>query len=113
MTQENSQYYDIVLTDLQFHTKLPRKPNTLFRAFKKSLRTGKPERTYGVKFEVKPDNTWRLEMKLSPEDQAWINKLEREGKKIRIVFPRGLPMGFGKDLQDRLEADKRKAFKRI
>ncbi len=108
-----SEYQDIVLTDLQFHTLKPRKPGTLLRSVKKFLRTGKPERAYGVKFEVKPDNTWRLEMKLSPEDQAWIEKLEREGKKIRIVLPPNLLMGFGKDLQERLEADKRKAFKRI
>lgn len=110
--QLQPEYQNILITDLQFHAKQPRKPSTLLRLIKKFLRTGKPERTYATKFEIRPDNTWQLEMDISPEDQAWIEKLEREGKKLRIVFPRNLMMGFGKDLQERLEADERKAFKR-
>ena len=105
-------YLDITLTDMQFHATEPRKPNSLLRAARKSLRNGKPGRSY-VDFKVTPDGRWELVMNTTPADNLWIEKLQKEGKTLRILFPKTFGMSFNQDVTAHIAAINRERMEQL
>ena len=109
-----TKYHDIVLTNIQLHTIQPRKPRSFLRTIFKSLRSGKPGRVYSRDISIGKNGEARLAIPLPPDEMMKIEEARKAGKIIRFFIPKtGLPVFYGKDLIDRIEADKRRALKRI
>lgn len=105
MTENNPKdetgYYDILLSDIQLHNTLPRKPLPWYRAIIKSFRNKKPGRFYTKDFSVEKTNEtskFRLSIPLSKEIEEKVEEANKLGKKIRIITPEnGIPIYLGKD----------------
>ncbi len=114
--KHSSEYYYITLTDMQLHTQEPRKPLSLLRAFFKSLTSGKKGGRVYSKNIIANEKTGEVFFNLPfviPTDKIpeGAKQAMREGKKIRLIVPNEFPVSFGKDLIERMKAEKRRLWK--
>lgn len=98
--QKPSAYYDVVLTDIQYHNQIPRKPVPLIRQIEKFQRSGKLRRAYSDKIEAH-DNDKTVDLGVTifdlPEEKIK-ERLIKENKILRIFAPKsGLPIFAGQD----------------
>ena len=99
------EYHDIILTDIQLHTIRPRKPESWYRAFWRSIKNKLPGRVYSRDISIKKNGTMIMGFPLPNNLQKEAEKAERSGKKLRIFMPtKGIPIMYGSDLIDRLKA---------
>lgn len=104
-----SAYYTIEITDIKFHTELPRKPHSFMRAASKSIRSGKPGRAYSTDMQL-GDNSFMLNFPFVREEAE---KARLAGKELRILFPKnGIPVYLGDDLIARLKTRDEKTAER-
>lgn len=100
-------YYDITLTDFQFHHIEPRKPLTFGRSVLRSIRNGQPGRVHTTDFSVSKDGKITFRLRFPLEDQKRIAEAQKQGKTIRILMPKnGVPVFWSKDLIEFLQAPK-------
>jgi hypothetical protein len=98
---DNQNYTDILITDIQLHILKPRKPKSWLYQVLKANRTKQKTRAYST--DIRNNNG--MEMSLPPAKQIEVDRAEKEGKKIRFVFPEdGVLMYPGPDLIEYLEA---------
>jgi|SRR3989344_4421675 len=115
MKQEEKKikYHDIILTDVKFHTKVPRKPLSWYRAMWRSVRSGLPGRFYSSDIKSK-DGSMRFYVHNSPQIQMEKEKAEKQGKNLRIFMPKtGLPVFLGEDVVERIRAVDKKLERNI
>ena len=78
----------IILTDIQFHMCLPRKPLSPVRAIEKSLKNNKPGRWYSKNLPMpKKDGTIILPILETDEMYKFIQKKKAEGIRVRVFIP--------------------------
>lgn len=114
--QQPTEYYDVVLTDIQLHVQKMSSPAPLVRAIEKTIHAGKPRgRAYGkVDGADEKARTIHFTIPLEEKIQTGINEAMIQGKKIRFLVPKtGLPIYAGKDTLEKIEADNRKKNKRF
>ncbi len=103
-------YYNIYLTDIQLHVTKPTNPPSFFRQILKSFKKGgQPGRVYSSDMTPNKDGTFRFSVPLSKDVQEKIELARRLGKEPRFMMPKdGIPIYPGKDVIQRIEADKKK-----
>lgn len=102
-------YYDVILTDVQLHTQIPPKPKPLFRSILQSMRNNKPGRTYSSNISFDDSGTFQFSIPLESKTGQEMLRAQKAGKKIRIFMPKsGLPVYLGKDMIEKLDAEKKK-----
>lgn len=93
---------------------MPRKPLSWYRAMWRSITNGLPGRFYSSDLKIGADSTLRFYVHTSPEIQAEKEKAEGQGKKLRIFIPKvGIPISFGSDLIEKIEAVDKKIDRRL
>ena len=108
---ENDQFIDIILTDLQMHVTKPRKPVSLGRSIKKTLTSKKDGRAYSRDMSVSKNGKFTFSIPLGKEFYKLKEKAEREGKQLRLLIPGfGLYVFTGKDMIEYIKAQKKTAF---
>lgn len=108
------QYHDIILTDVKFHTKLPRKPLSWYRAMWLSVKNGLAGRAYSRDIKLRKDNSFGIYFHNSPEIKIEREKAEKQGKILRIFMPKaGIPVFLGEDIVERLKAVDKKLERNI
>lgn len=109
------EYYDIILTDIQFHVVKPNKPLSFLRQIMKSFRKGgAPGRVYHTGIKTNEDGTLRINIPLSKDLKEEMEFARRIGKTPRFFVPKnGIPMYLGKDAIERLDADKEKLINKV
>jgi hypothetical protein len=99
-----TEFYDIILTDIQLHVQKTCNTRSLYRAAVKSIRNKKPGRAYTSAIKMMPDGRFQIRFD-SPDMQKQIAAAERAGKTIRFLIPRGgLPVFVGKDTIEFIKA---------
>jgi len=118
--EKKTEYQNIVFTDIQFHTVKPTNPAPWYRIIMKSLRSDKPGRIYSKDFAIKnfQEEDGKITMNFTipmPEKlKEKIEEIEKTGKRVRFFLPKnGLPMYLGKDMIEKINAEKRHLAKRI
>ncbi len=110
--KEQNKYYNVLLTDLQLHTTKPQNPTPWYKAIFRSFRNKKPGRFYVEKFSSQNDGSLETTLinlaKHDPEFQKQMEIAKKSGKKIRIIVPPNLPIYPGKDLIEKLKAERKK-----
>ena len=110
---KTNKYYDIILTDIQLHYQQPANPKSAFRKIFKSIKTNKPGRFFGTIIPHSQNKNLMMSSTLNPQTIKEIQDAQKLGKKIRIIIPKeDIPIYAGKDLIEKLKADKRKKWLR-
>jgi len=107
-TERQTEYHDVLLTDIQMHVVEPRKPLPWYRTILKSFRNKKPGRFFTKDFSmIKKDKTFeaRVSFPLPEEIRKQMEEAQKSGKKIRLWMPKnGIPVYPGKDVIEFLKA---------
>ena len=99
----------IYITDIQAHVLQPQNPKTIDREISRSVRSGKPGRSYTTKFKPTSPGRIKINFPMNDELKELVDKAEKEGKRVFLAYPDGgVPIIPGKDLIEKLQADKRK-----
>ena len=109
---DDSEYYDIILTDIALHMTKPQNPTPWYRAMRKAIKNKKPGRYYiglqpskhNGKIEINLFDLLRQDPKFKEQEKI----AKKLGKEIRIYIPPNLPIYAGKDTLEKIEAEKRK-----
>ncbi len=108
----NLKYYDIVLTDLKLHVLKARKPKSFGYQMHRSLRTGKPGRARNHVNQISDEqdsDSFEISFPLGEEILSAQQEAARQGKKLRILFPKdGIPIFAGEDTQEYILSKKKK-----
>lgn len=102
---KNEEYQDVLITHIELHANNAVNPQPISRQVAKSLKNHKPGMAHGGRItKVEGD---RFEMVLPFKD----GQILPNGKKIRYVYPAGgVPIFYGKDAVEKIEAMKRKGL---
>ena len=110
--KKKTEYYDVLLTDVQMHVTEPRKPLSWYRAILKSLRSKKAGRFFTKDFSIiKKDKAFesRARFPISEQVRKQIEEAQKSGKKIRLWVPKkGIPVYLGKDAIEFLKSKRGK-----
>ena len=100
----------VMLTNVQFHTSIPRKPAPWYRAVMKAIRTKKEHRAYTTDISESQDGVMLIHYSLSPEQRKEVEAIEKAGKHVKFVDPPGgLLVYMGEDMRQYVAAQKKKA----
>ncbi len=110
---KNQKYLDILFTDIKLHTIKPRKPVSLGRKISKSITSKKAGRAFSRNIKITKDGKLELSIPLGKEFIDALEKARKQGKQLRIIMPKnGIPVYFGKDVIERLQAVVKRQRKR-
>lgn len=102
-------YYDIILTDIQIHTAMSRKPVSFGRAVSKAIDTDRPGRVHSKDIKAHSDGTMSFSLPLPKEVELQIKKAREAGMVVRFLVPKeGLPVYLGEDAIKKMQADQLK-----
>lgn len=111
MTENKKKVVYIELADIQLHTIKPRNPKPGLAHVLKAIKTGKPTRAYSSNIQM-VNNKMQFTLDLTknnPELIKRIQKLQAEGKEVKLVLPEGgIPIYLGDDLVERIESEIKK-----
>lgn len=106
---KTEEFYDVILTDIQFHTQKPAKPRSFLHSILRSIRNNKPGRAYSTDIKLNPDGTMHFSIPLESKLGQEMERAKRLGKQIRILTPKiGVPVYLGKDAEEKLDALKKR-----
>ncbi len=119
--QNQTQYLDIILTDIQLHVTHHSNPKPFDRQLAKSLRNGQPGRVYNhlpspstLSEEDHKNGRFQINLIGIPEIERAAREAQKQGKKLRILIPStGLNIYAGKDTEEFIEAQKRRKWKPV
>lgn len=99
----------IYITDIQAHVLQPQNPKTIDREISRSVRSGKPGRSYTTNFRPTAPGRMKITFPMNDELKELVEKAAKEGRRVFLAMPEGgVPIIPGKDLMEKLRADKRK-----
>lgn len=111
-TENQIEYQDVFLTDIQMHVVEPRKPLPWYRAILKSFRNKKPGRFFSKAFSMtEKDKTFEANVRfpLPEKVRKQMEEAQKSGKKIRLWMPKdGIPIYPGKDVIEFLNSRRRR-----
>jgi len=110
----NSEHFNIVISDIQLHSVIPRKPIPWYRAVTKAFKNklfGKTSRFYTTYQTRLEDGLIKVSFTLPPKIKKEKEEAEKSGKTIRLIYPpNGIPMILAKDAIEKLQSEARKGF---
>ncbi len=106
---DSKEEVEVMLTTIELHANIPRKPLPWYRAVMKAIRSKKEHRAYTTNIHKDQDGTMVIRYPLSPEQKREVETIEKAGKRVRFIAPPGGALVFmGKDLRQHMAAQKRK-----
>lgn len=107
---ENS--VEIYIYDLQMHAVEPRKTKSWYLKVLEAIKTKQSQRAYTKDLQVNKDDKFTAVFPTPPELEKIIKESEAKGKKVNFILPKGgAPVYAGKDLVEKMEADRKRLFK--
>lgn len=111
MKKEESNYLDIVLTDMQSHVVKPRNPASPSRAISKAIKKEEPGRFFIKDFSInKKDGTFTFTFFDNNVITELQEQAKKEGKQLRLFIKKNFFMYASKDTNEYIEAHKKRAF---
>lgn len=102
---QNEKYQEVLLTHIELHSNHAVNPQSINRQVAKSLKNCKPGMAHGGRITKIEGN--RFEMVLPLQDEQVLPN----GKKIKYIYPAGgVPIYFGKDAIEKINALRRKGL---
>ena len=110
MQKQNDEYLDVIITDFTLDTAKPRKPKSLGRMISVAIKNKKPGRAFTTDLKNLDDGQPEFAFDLGPKFQKLEEQAKAEGKKLRLLYPKGgVPIFAGKSTIEFLEARKRRS----
>ena len=104
---------NIVLTDVQLHSQIKRKPNSLGRQYVKAIHGSKINRAYSDSVSTN-DKTKTVSLTMDLGMKHLYDLARKQGKKYIRFFVKknGMPVALGNDAVEKLLADSKKHLKK-